>query len=160
MTPTGVDLKVVEDRLQAVGSYLEQLRELPTERQAFLADHRNPNSAESLLRRCLEALLDVARHLLAKGHGKGSLEYREVARLARAHGMVENAATALAFEKMAGFRNRLTHFYREVTPGELFGVVEEHLGDIEALADELRAAAGRLAGEMSSAPSSEGEGDT
>lgn len=145
MSPTGVDLKVVEDRLQAVAGYLDQLRDLPTSRPEFLADHRNPNSAESLLRRCLEALLDVARHLLAKAHGKGSLEYREVARLAREHGLVEDPKIAGAFVEMAGFRNRLTHFYREVTPEELFAVVEGDLGDVEALAAELRAAAGRLA---------------
>jgi uncharacterized protein YutE (UPF0331/DUF86 family) len=160
MTPSEVDLKVVDDRLQAVGHYLERLRDLPADRQEFLADHRNPNSAESLLRRCLEALLDVARHLLAKGYGKGPLEYREVARLARAHGMVENAATAAAFERMAGFRNRLTHFYREVTPEELFAVVARHLGDIETLADELRATAGKLAGTRSSATFAEGEDPT
>ena len=65
MTTGSVDLKVVDDRLQAVATYLAQLRELPaSSRDEFLADHRNPNSAESLVRRALEALLDVARHLL------------------------------------------------------------------------------------------------
>ena len=40
---------------------------------------------------------------------------------------------------------RPTHFYREVTPEELYGIVSGHLGDLEAMIDELRAAAGRLA---------------
>jgi uncharacterized protein YutE (UPF0331/DUF86 family) len=46
---------------------------------------------------------------------------------------------------MAGFRNRLTHFYDEVTPRELYGIVHRELGDLEAVADALRDAAGRLA---------------
>lgn len=66
----------------------------------------------------------------ARGHGRGALEYREVARLAGEHGLV-TAATAGKFEEMAGFRNRLTHFCREVTPVELRAVVASDLEDIE-----------------------------
>jgi uncharacterized protein YutE (UPF0331/DUF86 family) len=147
VTPSRVDLKVVDDRLQAVAEYLRQLRELPVgSREEFLADHRNPNSAESLLRRALEALLDVARHLLAKGHGRGTLEYREVARLAGEYGLITDAALAARFVEMAGFRNRLTHFYREVTAEELYGVVAQELGDVEVVAAELTRAAARQAG--------------
>ena len=43
-------------------------------------------------------------------------------------------------------RNRLTHHYDEVTPAELFAVVSERLGDLENIAEALRAAAARLAG--------------
>ena len=32
-----------------------------------------------------------------------------------------------------------------MTPAELFAVVTDHLGDLEAVADALQAAAGRLA---------------
>ena len=146
MTPSRIDLKVVDDRLQAVTDYLRQLHELPAaSRDEFLADHRNPNSAESLLRRALEALLDVARHLLAKGHGRGALEYREVARLAGEHGLIADTTLAARFVEMAGFRNRLTHFYREVTPEELYGVVAHELGDVAAVAAELALAAARQA---------------
>jgi uncharacterized protein with HEPN domain len=43
-------------------------------------------------------------------------------------------------------RDRLTHHYDEVTALELFVVVSRDLGDLEAVADDLRAAAARLAG--------------
>ena len=45
---------------------------------------------------------------------------------------------------MAGYRNRLTHHYDEVTPEELFGIVTERLGDVVAIAESLRAAAAAL----------------
>ncbi|HEV8237991.1 MAG TPA: HepT-like ribonuclease domain-containing protein [Thermoanaerobaculia bacterium] len=147
MTPSRIDLKVVDDRLQAVTEYLKQLRELPAaSRDEFVADHRNPNSAESLLRRALEALLDVTRHLLAKGHGRGALEYGEVARLAGELGLIEDAALAMRFGEMARFRNRLTHFYREVTGEELYAIVANELDDIAAVAEALAKAAARAAG--------------
>jgi len=146
MTPSAVDLKVVEDRLQAVALYLRELRELPAgSRQEFLADRRNPNSAESLLRRALEALLDVARHLLARAYGRGTLEYREVARLAREHNLIADPILAARFEEMAGFRNRLTDFYREVMADELYAIVATELPDIDGVATELARAAAREA---------------
>ncbi|MFN2431443.1 MAG: DUF86 domain-containing protein [Gemmatimonadota bacterium] len=111
--------------------------------EIFVADPRNPAAAESFLRRGIEALLDVARHLLARGHGLGALEYREVARAAAAKGFLA-AELAATFEQIAGFRNRLTHFYSDVTDEELFAVVNERLGDLEAVGAALRHAAKEL----------------
>ena len=147
MTPGAVDLKIVRDRLLLVEQSLEDLRSLPhADLDEFMSDRRNILAADAALRRGLEALFDVARHLLAKGHGVGSLEYREVARRAADHGLVGDPSLAARFVEMAGYRNRLTHHYDEVTPVELFAVVSRHLGDLGAVGEALRAAAARLAG--------------
>jgi uncharacterized protein YutE (UPF0331/DUF86 family) len=147
MTPGSVDLKIVRDRLLLVEQSLEDLRSLPqTDVDEFTSDRRNILAADAALRRGLEALFDVTRHLLAKGVGVGSLEYREVAQRACDHGLVGDLSLAARFVEMAGYRNRLTHHYDEVTPAELFGVISQRLGDLEAVADALRTAAARLAG--------------
>ncbi|HSN55052.1 MAG TPA: DUF86 domain-containing protein [Candidatus Sulfomarinibacteraceae bacterium] len=146
MTPGTVDLKVVGDRLQIVIASLTDLRGIPQGSfDEFVSDRRNPLASDAALRRALEALFDVARHLLAKGKGLAGLEYREVATLAREHGLIQDADLADRFHAMAGYRNRLTHHYEKVTDLELFGIVSEHLGDIEAIAESLRAAASDLA---------------
>ena len=147
MTRGSVDLKIVGDRLRLVDQSLEDLRALPhSSLEEFTADRRNTLAADAALRRGLEAVFDVARHLLAKGFGVGSLEYREVAREAADHELVSDATLARRMLEMAGYRNRLTHFYDEVTPEELFGIVAHDLEDLERLAGALRNAAGRLAG--------------
>lgn len=147
MTPSAVDLKIVGDRLALVEQSLQDLRTLPHgDLKEFSSDRRNILAADAALRRGLEALFDVARHLLAKGHGVGSLEYREVARHAGDHDLVKDTSLANCFVEMAGYRNRLTHHYDEVTPGELFAIISQRLGDVEAVAEALRAAAARLAG--------------
>jgi hypothetical protein len=57
-----------------------QIRQLPLSgSEAFTADPRNVLAAESCLRRALEALFDVARHILARAFGVGVSEYREIA---------------------------------------------------------------------------------
>ncbi len=84
-----------------------------------MRDPRNIAAAESYLRRALEALLDLGRHILAKGLGEGAVEYRQIALALRRAGVVDEAQGALLHD-MAGYRNRLTHFYDEVTAAELF----------------------------------------
>jgi uncharacterized protein YutE (UPF0331/DUF86 family) len=146
VTPGTIDLKVVGDRLGLVSGCLDELRSLPQASvEEFLADRRNPLAADTLLRRALEALFDIARHLLSRTHGIGALEYREVARQAVEREFVQDAELGRRFMLMAGFRNRLIHHYDEVTPRELYEVITGSLSDLERLAEALREAAARLA---------------
>lgn len=145
MTPGAVDLKIVDDRLTMVAACLADLRLLPVRTLAeFSGDRRNPAAAESLIRRAIEALFDVTRHLLAKGFGLGALEYRQAAALAGQHGLIQNSELRERFLEIAGFRTRLTHFYAAVMTEELYDVVRNDLVDLERLAEELRGAAARL----------------
>ncbi len=124
MTPGSIDLKIVAGRLDLVGQYLNDLRDLPSgSMEQFLANRLYPAAAESLLRRAIESLLDTARHLLAKGFGLGALQYREAARLAAEKGLIHDKELATRFEQIAGFRIRLTHHYEEVTSEELFKIL-------------------------------------
>jgi uncharacterized protein YutE (UPF0331/DUF86 family) len=146
MTPGRVDLKVVADRVSAIRRMVAQLRSLSggslTE---FKADFRNVAAAESILRRAIESLLDTARHLLARGFGIGALEYREIARISAEKGLVADAALGERFLKIAGFRNRLTHFYDEVTAEELYSILAADLEDLERLATAFEKTAAGLA---------------
>lgn len=145
MTVGRINFKVVSDRLEIVQDCLRGLRALPLgSLDEFTSDYRNPAAAESLLRRSLEALLDIARHLLAKGFGLPSLEYRQAASLAREKGLILELQTAQRFVLLAGYRNRMTHVYAEVTSTELYRIVSSQLGDVEAVAEELQQAAMRL----------------
>lgn len=70
MTPSPLRADIVADRVGWIRRMLEGLRSLPLQTPAaFEADARNA-AAESSLRRALEALLDLGRHVLAKGFGR------------------------------------------------------------------------------------------
>ena len=152
MTRSTIDLKIVSDRLEMVRSAVGELQALPhITLDVFTGDRRNVWSSDALLRRAIEALFDTARHVLAKAHGRGGLEYRDVARLAAEHGVI-TPDVADQFVRIAGFRNRQTHHYDAVTPEELFAIIQGHLGDIVRLADQLEASAARLAAATDSPP--------
>jgi uncharacterized protein YutE (UPF0331/DUF86 family) len=107
-----------------------------TEVEAFAADRRTVAACESCLRRSLEALLDLGRHLLSKGLGVGVAEYREIPVRLADHGVL-SAAQADLMGQLARYRNRLVHFYHEVSAHELHDIATSHLGDIEQLASVL-----------------------
>lgn len=143
MTPSPIQAKVVLDRIAWVRRMLEGIRSLPRDSLAdFTADPRTPAAAESYLRRGLEALLDLERHILAKGLSRAVTEYREVAQESGRAGVLGPVEAAL-LARMAGYRNRLVHFYHEVSVEELYEVCTQGLADIErvlgAIEEWLRA---------------------
>ncbi|MEW6743924.1 MAG: DUF86 domain-containing protein [Planctomycetota bacterium] len=138
MTPGQISERIVTARLDWIERMLSEIRALPlADRDGFLADRRNLWTAESCLRRALEALLDLGRHILAKGFGEGVAEYKQVAERSQTRGLL-SVADAHLLEAMAGYRNRLVHFYHEVTPGELLDICVHQLTDVEHLANAFR----------------------
>ena len=39
---------------------------------------------------------------------------------------------------MAGYRNRLTHFYADVTPEEIYAIINENLGDFDIFIEAVK----------------------
>jgi uncharacterized protein YutE (UPF0331/DUF86 family) len=138
MTPGKLSKRVVSDRLSWVERMVNEIRTLPLEdREAFFADRRNVWTAESCLRRALEALLDLGRHILAKGFGLGVSEYKEIASRLGDQGVLSQEEIKL-LRILAGYRNRLVHFYHEVGPDELYEVCARDLVDLEHIAEAYR----------------------
>ena len=139
MTPSRIRAKVVADRASWIRRMLDGIRGLPTESpEAFAADPRTAAAAESYLRRALEALLDLGRHVLAKGFGRGVAEYKEVPAELLKNGVL-TPVQAGVLREMAGYRNRMVHFYDEVEVHELYEICTQSLDDIEATLDAILA---------------------
>jgi uncharacterized protein YutE (UPF0331/DUF86 family) len=139
VTPGRVRAQVVLERVAWIRGMLDALRRLPLSDLAeFLEDHRNAAAAESYLRRAIEGLLDLGRHVLAKGFGEGVVEYKEIAAALGERGVVAPGQRA-RLVVMAGYRNRLTHFYDEVKAEELYGIVTAELDEIEAVMNDILA---------------------
>ena len=64
MTPSRVSASILAERIGWVDALLAGIRALPLDSiDAFSADPRNSAAAESYVRRALEALLDLGRHV-------------------------------------------------------------------------------------------------
>ena len=112
---------------------MEGIRALPLETYAaFHSDPRNAAAAESHLRRALEALLDLGRHILAKCFGRAVTEYKDVARVLIEVGVLDDQYGTV-LRHLAGYRNRLVHFYHEVTETELYEICTSEVEDVAAV---------------------------
>ncbi len=134
MMPTQASKRVILDRIGLIDAMLAELRALPAQTLiVFTSDSRTPAAAESFLRRCLEALLDTGRHILAKAFAKAVVEYKDIPRRLKEYGVLADDEYQLLFT-MAGYRNCMVHFYHEVTTDELYQICTHQLGDIERVA--------------------------
>jgi uncharacterized protein YutE (UPF0331/DUF86 family) len=138
MLPGKISKRVVSDRLAWVDRMLGEIRALPLkDKTVFMQDSRNVWAAESCLRRALEALFDMGRHIAAKGFGEAVTEYKEIAATLKRHDVISvNELTLM--QKMAGYRNRLVHFYHDVNADELYEICASRLEDIERITNALR----------------------
>lgn len=137
MTAAKIRAAIVAERAAWIRKMLAGIRDLPlSSYDQFTSDSRTPAAAESHLRRALEALLDLGRHVLAKGFALAPAEYKEIAdELARVGVLSEQDGALL--RQMAGYRNRLVHFYHEVSVEELYTLCTLHLSEVEQVCDAV-----------------------
>ena len=137
MTPALIRASVVTERVAWVRQMVSQARALPlVSLEIFLEDSRNAGAAESYLRRGIEALLDIGRHILAKGFAIAVSEYKEIGTQLVEHGVL-GSKDGILMRHIAGYRNRMIHFYSEVSTKELYLITTQHISDIDRICDAM-----------------------
>lgn len=133
MTLGKLNNRTIGDRLAWIDRMISEIKALPLENyELFISESRNIWAAESCLRRALEALFDLGRHILAKSYGRGVSEYKEIAvELEKLKLLSPGEAQLLRV--LAGYRNRLVHFYHEVTIEELYSLCKDDLEDVDRM---------------------------
>ena len=138
MVISRLNLNKINESLNLMVTFLEKLRKISRlSKEEFLSDERNPAAVESFLRRCLEAMFDISRHILAKSYSFKSLEYKEVAEQLGKKGIVSRQYSKI-LSKMAGYRNRMVHFYKEISDEELYAIIIKDLPDVERFLVEIQ----------------------
>ena len=137
MTSGKINDNVIVQRAAWILKMLDSIRELPLRtREDFVNNKHNIAAAEFYLRRALEALFDIGRHILAKKFAHPAAEYKEIA-----DGLHERKVLgkhdAEILRLMAGYRNRMVHFYHEIGPEELYDICTTHLDEIRLLLTKL-----------------------
>lgn len=119
------------ERIDLINRSLTRLRamaELSEER--FESDSDNFAIAEHHIRRIMESIFDIGRHIMAKNGLGHPVDYRSIILVLGREGIIPQEF-AKKIMGMAGYRNRLVHGYAEVTPREMYRLLKERLGDFE-----------------------------
>jgi|SRR5690554_667684 uncharacterized protein YutE (UPF0331/DUF86 family) len=127
-----INKTLIEQRLGFILEYHNQLAKFAEKtREEFLADKILVAATESYLRRILESIFDIGRHILAKNTRVDlAQEYKGIAK-GLGELKVVNQDLSKKLVQMAGYRNRLVHLYNLVTDEELYNIIKNDLGDIK-----------------------------
>ena len=108
------------------------------DKNSFISQKINIAAAESFLRRTLEAIFDIGRHILSKtDHIDLSTEYKSIAKGLVEIGIVDKKLDETLIQ-MAGYRNRLVHMYNIISDEELYQVIQSNIKDIENFVSEVK----------------------
>lgn len=102
-----------------------------------MADKEKFAVAGHYLRRALEAVFDIGGHIISRfaySPGKRPKTIKEIAVALGERGVIEKDFANGPLVNMAGYRNRLVHFYDEITPKELYRIIKDDLSDLETFA--------------------------
>jgi len=116
-------ISYIEDSLKSLGrfkgiSYKE-----------FHSNSDNFRIAFYDLHRALEAVMEIGSHILSRIPGARPTSYKDIPRLLEKHKIIPADSATNQLEKMAGYRNRMVHFYGEITEEEIYGIIQEELED-------------------------------
>lgn len=134
-----IDSQVVLARLNGIEAEVAELRELAQLPFDTYVQKPNFQLAEYHLHRALEGVFNIAAHLnVRKAGGAGAAGYKDIARTYGELGFVDAEFAHEALTHMAGYRNRLVHFYADITPKETYTLITEHLDDFSTFMRSVR----------------------
>ena len=138
MTPSKISQKVAAGKIELIQRFIRQIGAIDLEpAEEFTGSPLNAAAGESNLRRSLEALLDLGRHILARGFGVPAVEYSEIGPKLTECGVLDRDRGE-TLRKIGGYRNRLVHLYDEITPEELHKILTTELNDVVDITEGIK----------------------
>ncbi len=131
MTKLLVDRDVVNKRVGGVEAEVAELSELAKQPLEEFTEGPGWKLAQFHLHRALEGVFNISTHLLSRLPGGVATQYKEIAMQMGEKGLVPKEFAQTKLVEMAKYRNRLVHFYAEITADELYGLVRNDLGDFD-----------------------------
>lgn len=126
-------LQSIIPRIDGITRDVKKLRELSAlpEEEFYSEQKDHFDVAKLRLRESLEGVFNIGGHILARIEGGRAPEYKDIAKKLGEFGIVEKSFADGALTRMAGYRNRLTHFYAEITTREFYQILQDNLGDFD-----------------------------
>lgn len=132
----------VEAKLAILREAIQELEKIGKEfsQNEFTQNKEKFAVAEHFLRRALEAIFDISNHIISRftySPGRRPKTIKEIALELGKKGIVDLKFSENKLVKMTGYRNRLVHFYDEVSPKEIYQIITHDLEDLEFFASKI-----------------------
>ncbi|CCU80973.1 hypothetical protein HSACCH_02472 [Halanaerobium saccharolyticum subsp. saccharolyticum DSM 6643] len=132
---TDTNHKRIAEKLKFIRANLKKLKELvELEKKDFLRDYRNYDTAKYNLLAAVEAMLDIAAHIIYREGYTSPNTSADSFRILAAEGIIQENLL-LKFVKMTKFRNRIVHLYDQIDEEYIYQIINNNLEDIESYVD-------------------------
>jgi uncharacterized protein YutE (UPF0331/DUF86 family) len=131
MTERIIKSQSIIPRIDGVQADIAKLRELGKLNLEEFHKETNFVLAQFYLRRALEGVFNIGSHILARLPGGRATEYKDIALKLGELDVVDKEFAQNQLKNMAGYRNRLTHFYADISPKEIYNILQNNLDDFD-----------------------------
>ncbi len=138
MTGLVIEKDVVIKRVEGIELELSELRKLAQISFDEFSAGDGWKLAQFHLHRALEGVFNISSHILSRIPGGQAAQYREMALKMGEYKIVPKEFAETKLVSMAKYRNRLVHFYAEIEPRELHGILQNDLDDFEAFLSSIK----------------------
>jgi len=138
MKNTDLNLRRINEKISFVLSNLENLkilRNIPGDE--FYSDFRNIESAKHLLQVSIEAMIDIANHIIARKKLDRPESYGHSFIILNERGIITDEKLENLMV-MVKFRNRVVHIYNDLDPKEIYRILNQNLADFAFYLEEIR----------------------
>ena len=131
-----IDENIITDKIQFIKKNLNKLERLAEmDKKEFLKDYRNYDTAKYNLQAAVEAMLDIAAHIISREGYTGPNTSADSFRILAAEEIIKEDLL-LKFVKMTKFRNRIVHLYDQIDEEFIYQILNSNLKDIEDIKKE------------------------
>ena len=132
-----VDELVIQRIIGDIKANINELRRAgDIDWETYRSDIRLRRFVERTLQIIIEAMLDIAHHIISDEGLREPESYREAFRILAENGFLSRERLEL-YERMAGFRNLLVHYYEKIDDAIVYGIFRKRLGDFEAFIEDI-----------------------
>lgn len=132
-----VDADKVRQKIAILEQNLEKLKVLQKlQEDDFLDDFRNVESTKHLLQVCVEIMINISDHIVARQRLGTPETSADGFRILAENGYL-NKDNIVTYVAMTKFRNRVVHLYNEIDEKEIYKILQNNLKDFKQFLKEI-----------------------
>lgn len=130
-----------ETILKRINGIQEEIKEL--EKLAKLPFHEFAEGvgfklSQYHMHRALEGVFHIGSHILSRIPGADAAEYKEIAKKLGEFKIIDKNFSETKLSEMAGYRNRLVHFYAEISSKEIYDIINNNIQDFDIFLEAIK----------------------
>jgi len=138
MTKLKLEKDIIIKRLEGIEAEIEELNILGKQSLKQFESGDGWKLAQFHLHRALEGVFNIASHILSRLPGGQATQYKEMAQKLGEFDIVPRKFALNSLTNMAKYRNRLVHFYAEISAKELHQIIKKDLIDFDIFLSSIK----------------------